>query len=109
MIIMWVLEVAAIVLTEIMLSAKNRTKENVSKKVLFWLVVACVVLFSCYGIHYMSLIEAISIIPILMIPVRLIFELVLIGLNIERNILSNNQKGTQNYRSNYTSNTQNNN
>lgn len=119
-IIMWVFTILSVVLTEVMLSSKNRSKNDTSKKVLFWIVTACITLCLC-GLQYFGamfggvilpvpLIVAVSIFPLLMIPVRVVFELVLIGLNIEKSITSsNNQNERQSYRSNYTSNTQNNN
>jgi len=119
-IIMWVFTILSIVLTEVMLGSKNRSKKDNSKKIIFWIVTACITLCLC-GLQYLGrmfgggilpvpLVVAISIFPLLMIPVRVVFELVLIGLNIERNITSsNNQCERQSYRSNYTSNIQNNN
>ncbi len=119
-IIMWVFTILSIVLTEVMLSSKNRSKKDNSKKIIFWIVTVCITLCLC-GLQYFGamfggvilpvpLVVAISIFPLLMIPVRVVFELVLIGLNIEKNITSsNNQSERQSYRSNYTSNIQNNN
>lgn len=121
-IIMWVFTILSIVLTEVMLSSKNRSKNDTSKKILFWIVTICITLCLCglqyfealYGGVPVPLVVAISIFPLLMIPVRVVFELVLIGMNIERNITaSNNQTERQttnsNYGSNYSSNMQNNN
>ena len=117
---MWIFTILSIVLTEVMLSSKNRSKNDTSKKIIFWIVTVCITLCLC-GLQYFGamfggyilpvpLVVAISIFPLLMIPVRVVFELVLIGLNIERSITSsNNQSERQSYRSNYTSNTQNNN
>lgn len=117
---MWIFTTLSIVLTEVMLSSKNRRKNDTSKKIIFWIVTVCITLCLC-GLQYFGamfggcilpvpLVVAISIFPLLMIPVRVVFELVLIGLNIERSITSsNNQSERQSYRSNYTSNTQNNN
>ena len=112
-IIMWALKLASIALTEVMLSSKR--KNNTSKKVLFWAVTVCISLcFQYFGVIFgvfnpVPLVILGSIFPLLMIPVRIIFELVLIGMNIERNITSsNNQNESQAYRSNYSSNTQNN-
>lgn len=114
-IIMLGLTLALIVLTEVMLSSKNRTKNDAFKKVLFWAIVACMTL--CLSTIFIGVTQlflplgvVINIFPLLMIPVRIVFELVLIGSNIERHITSsNNQSERQIYGSNYSSNTQNNN
>jgi len=118
-IIMWFFSIFSIALTEVILSSKNRSKNDIAKIIIFWIVTVCITLCLC-GLHYfgmrfgsvilLPLNVVISIFPLLMIPVRVVFELVLIGLNIERSITSNNNRSErQTYRSNYASNTQNNN
>ena len=113
----WGVALASCVLTEVMLSNKIKTKDNISKKVLFWIVAICIYLCLCEylylcrirgGVYSVSY-SACCVFPLIIIPLRIVFELVLIGMSNDRNVTSkNNQSESRLYRSNYSANTQNN-
>ena len=117
MIIICFFSMVAIILTEVMLSSKNRAKKSVWKKVLFWIVAMCISLSIYWVLRgilpylyldwlYTSLFS-INLLP-LMIPVRIVFELVLIVADRQENTGGgNNQIGEQAYGANYRTNTQN--
>lgn len=107
--------VLTIVLTEAMLSSKNKTRKNLFKKVIFWIVAIvfllwnCILIETCFEIFSETRMVLLLMSPLFMVPVRILFELVLIGLNIEKNLSSkNNQSERQNNSSNYSSDLQSN-
>ena len=108
------LPIVSIILTEFILSSKNRTKNDNLKKILFWVIAFFMVIpiyFASMFVFWvpLPLYLIVAIALLLVIPARIIFELVLIGLQIEKNITSDkNRSITNNYRYNYSSNRQNN-
>ncbi len=92
---MWVLTIISIILTEVMLNRK--TTNNTSKKLIFWIVTLCITLCVC-GLYDLGIVQlpsavAVCIVPLLMIPVRVVFELVLMGADIEKKYCLEKQTG----------------